>query len=380
MKLSIKQKTLFLWLVSVISGSISLCGMVLLNATGDPDSLIRFIKIYQAVRSEYFLSVNDTQLLEGASRGMVASLEDPYSQFLSTTDFEKLEEQTNGEYGGIGVIIGTDNNEDVHILSIFPQSAAEKAGLLPGDIIVAVDNVLTSSMDINKTANCIRGHSGTEVTLTILRNEETQQVSLIRSNITLPTVDGQMLTEDTGYIRIYSFTSHTPDEFREQYDLFLEKGMAKLVLDLRMNPGGLIDAVVAVADHFLSGGPIVSYQEKNGAMRNYVIQGTRNVLPMAVLIDRNSASAAEILAGAIQDKKEGVIVGERSFGKGTVQIVHSLQEGGALKLSVAQYLTAAGRQIDKIGIEPDIPIDQTGRMWEPLTDNVLQAAIQAVNE
>lgn len=152
--------------------------------------------------------------------------------------------------------------------------------------------------------------------------------------------------------------------------------MDRLILDLRMNPGGLIDSVVAVADQILSGGPVVSYQEKNGNTRVFSIKGTDDPLPLVVLMDRNSASASEILAGAVQDKKAGTVMGERSYGKGTVQVIHPMDGREALKLSVAQYLTAAGRRIDKIGIEPDIPVTQTGRLFDPGADSVLQEAIR----
>lgn len=181
----------------------------------------------------------------------------------------------------------------------------------------------------------------------------------------LPTVQSYMADDGIGYIHIYSFSSHTAEEFRTQYEKPWEAGMDRLILDLRMNPGGLIDSVVAVADQILSGGPVVSYQEKNGNTQVFSIKGTDDPLPLVVLMDRNSASASEILAGAVQDKKAGTVMGERSYGKGTVQVIHPMDGREALKLSVAQYLTAAGRRIDKIGIEPDIPVTQTGRLFDP---------------
>lgn len=378
MKISIKKKILLLWSLSILSGATALNGLLLLTVTEDPEALFRLVSVYRTIQREYFHHVSDGQLFEGASRGMVEALEDPYSQFLAGRDFEKLQEQTSGEYGGIGVVIGTNDGTNMYILSVFPGSAAENAGLLPGDQVVAVNGRDTLSMDLVTAADTIRGRSGTDVEMTILRQDTEHHVVVTRSNICLPTVDGRMVTDSIGYIHIYSFATHTPDEFKTQYEQLLRQGMAKLLLDVRMNPGGLIDSVVAVAGQILSGGPIVSYQEKNGPLQSFSVPGTSTPLPMAVLIDRNSASASEILAGAIQDRGAGILVGERTFGKGTVQIVQPMDGGEALKLSVAQYLTAAGRRIDKIGIQPDVPVFQTGRIFDPASDNVWQTAIEVL--
>lgn len=376
MKLSIKKKMLILWLISVSAGSISLTGLLLLTATGDPAALLRLMRTYKTIHQEYFLGVSDTDLLNGAAQGMVDALGDPYSNFLTGDAFDSLMEQTNGEYGGIGVVIGSDGEAHTYVLSVFPGSTAEAAGLLPGDEILMVDDAPVSAADLESTAKKIRGLSGTEVTLSVLRDETEKNVTVSRSNVSLPTVQSYMADDGIGYIHIYSFSSHTAEEFRTQYEKLREAGMDRLILDLRMNPGGLIDSVVAVADQILSGGPVVSYQEKNGNTQVFSIKGTDDPLSLVVLMDRNSASASEILAGAVQDKKAGTVMGERSYGKGTVQVIHPMDGREALKLSVAQYLTAAGRRIDKIGIEPDIPVTQTGRLFDPGADSVLQEAIR----
>lgn len=185
-----------------------------------------------------------------------------------------------------------------------------------------------------------------------------------------------MAEGDIGYIHIYSFASHTADEFRKTYETLAAQGMKKMIIDLRMNPGGMIDSVTAVADQILTAGTVVSYQVKSGKTENFQIKGIEKPLPMVVLIDKDSASASEILAGAVQDKKEGIIIGERSFGKGTVQVVHPVADREVLKISVAQYLTASGRKIDKVGIEPDKMVSQTGRVFDPSSDNVYQSAVR----
>lgn len=367
---------LILWLISVSTGSISLTGLLLLTATGDPAALLRLMRTYKTIHQEYFLGVSDTELLNGAAQGMVDALGDPYSNFLTGDAFDSLMEQTNGEYGGIGVVIGSDGEAHTYVLSVFPGSTAEAAGLLPGDEILMVDDAPVSAADLESTAKKIRGLSGTEVTLSVLHDETEKNITVSRSDVNLPTVQSYMTDDGIGYIHIYSFSSHTAEEFRTQYEKLREAGMDRLILDLRMNPGGLIDSVVAVADQILSGGPVVSYQEKNGNTQFFSIKGTDDPLPLVVLMDRNSASASEILAGAVQDKKAGTVMGERSYGKGTVQVIHPMDGREALKLSVAQYLTAAGRRIDKIGIEPDIPVTQTGRLFDPVADSVLQEAIR----
>lgn len=378
MKLTLRQKAAVLWCTSVVAGSLSLSGLTLLLATDDPEALLRAVQTYRAIHREYFRSVSDTELLNGAAEGMVASLGDPYSQLLRDDAYDSLMEQTSGEYGGIGVVIGADIHGDFYILSVFPGSAAETAGLRPGDQVLAIDGADAAGMDLTTAAEAIRGVSGTEVALSVLREGTALPFTVTRSNVTLPTVQSDLLEDGIGYIHIYTFASHTPEEFRKQYEDLTRKGMEKLVLDLRMNPGGLIDSVVAVADQILSEGPVVSYQEKGGAEQKYTVKGTENPLPLVVLIDGRSASASEILAGAVQDRKAGIVMGERSFGKGTVQVIHPMENREALKLSVAQYLTAAGRKIDQIGIQPDIAVLQTGRIFDPSTDNVLQTAVETL--
>lgn len=378
MKLSIKKKMLLLWVTSVVAGSVSLSGLALLMATDDPATLLRLIQTYRSIHQEYFRSVSDTELLSGAAGGMVAALGDPYSQFLSGDSYDSLMEQTNGEYGGIGVVIGADHDGYIYVLSVFPGSAAEIAGLLPGDEILAINGASVDTMDITDAAGRIRGKSGTSVEITVFRSEEEKTFQVERSNVSLPTVSSTMAADGIGYIHIYSFASHTPDEFRSQYEALADKGMEKLIIDLRMNPGGLIDAVVAVADQILTAGPVVSYQEKNGNRQEFSVSGTDHPIPLAVLIDRNSASASEILAGAVQDRGAGLVIGERSFGKGTVQVIHPMENNEALKLSVAQYLTATGRHIDKIGIQPNLAVMQSGLLFDPASDSVLHAAIEVL--
>lgn len=236
------------------------------------------------------------------------------------------------------------------------------------------------SWDLPAQPRAVRGENGTEVTLALSRNGEPITIQVTRSNVSLPTVLGRMVKENIGYIHIFSFSKHTPDEFKKQLAALKDQGCEKLIIDLRMNPGGMIDSVVAVADQILTGGTVVSYHTRHHGSENFTIKGIEKPMPMVILIDKNSASASEILAGAVQDKKEGTIMGETSFGKGTVQAVYPDGSHEALKISIAEYRTAAGRVIDKKGIIPDIPVKQTGRLFSLTSDNVLQNAIDVLME
>ncbi len=379
MKFSFTKKECLLWCVSVVSGAVSLSGAALLAATDDPAALMRLIGTYRLIHGEYFRPVSDTELLDGASAGMVHALGDPYSTLITGDSYDDFMTQTSGEYGGIGVVIGVDQENSLRVLAVFPDSPAKQAGILPGDVVTAIDGKPAGDETIDDAAEHIRGKAGTEVHVTVMRNGEAMRFAVTRSNITMPTVEGHMAEGDIGYIHIYSFASHTADEFRKTYETLAAQGMKKMIIDLRMNPGGMIDSVTAVADQILTAGTVVSYQVKSGETENFQIKGIEKPLPMVVLIDKDSASASEILAGAVQDKKEGIIMGERSFGKGTVQVVHPVADREVLKISVAQYLTASGRKIDKVGIEPDKAVPQTGRIFDPSSDNVYQSAVRELS-
>lgn len=376
MKFSFTKKECLLWCVSVVSGAVSLSGAALLAATDDPAALVRLIGTYHLIHGEYFRPVSDTELLDGASAGMVHALGDPYSTLITGDSYDDFMTQTSGEYGGIGVVIGLDQEDALRVLAVFPDSPAKKAGLQPGDVVISIDGKKAGDGTIDDAAEHIRGKAGTPVEVTVLRGGEEKTFAVTRSNITMPTVEGHIAEGDIGYIHIYSFASHTADEFRKTYEELTARGMKKMIIDLRMNPGGMIDSVTAVADQILTAGTVVSYQVKSGGTESFQIKGVEKPLPMVILIDKDSASASEILAGAVQDKKEGIIMGENSFGKGTVQVVHPVADREVLKISVAQYLTASGRKIDKVGIAPDIAVPQTGRIFDSSSDNVYHAAVK----
>ena len=363
---------------TALLSSAALFGGVYWLTGGHPGGFYHFLHSYRIVKDNYFRPIDENALWQGASKGMLASLEDPYSTVLASDTFNSFMETTNGEYGGIGVVMGLDGNGSIRIFNVFEGSAAEKAGIQSGDTILSVDGTSVDELGLTGTAQAVRGENGTEVNLAISRNGKPLTFTVNRSNVSLPTVLSRMVEGNIGYIHIFTFSRHTPDEFKKQLSTLKDQGCEKLIIDLRMNPGGMIDSVVAVADQILTGGTVVSYHTMHQGTENFTIKGIDNPMPMAVLIDKNSASASEILAGAVQDKKEGTIIGETSYGKGTVQAVYPDGNREALKISIAEYRTAAGRIIDKKGIVPDIPVEQTGHPFSFSSDNVLQKAVDVL--
>lgn len=365
-----------LWIVSNLVGAMAIIGLFLFTFFDSPKAFLQFLHDYQIIRTRYFRPVSDETLFQGAVKGMASSLGDPYSLYLTGDVYKSFMEQTTAAFGGVGIIIGEDKQGDFYILAVFKKGAAHDAGIQPGGKLVAVDGKKLHGMEPMLAANLVRGKVGTAVTLTIEENGKVKDYKMHRSDVVLPTVSDQMVSGDIGYIHIYTFATHTGEEFKEALRDVKAKGARKLIIDVRMNPGGLITSVVDVVDQILTRGPVVSYQAKNGTKQTFDIDGISKPMPMVILIDRNSASASEILAGAVQDKKEGIVMGEKSFGKGTIQSVEELSDGTALKISIAQYLTAGGRKIDKIGIKPDIAVQQTGTPFDMNSDSVLQAAIR----
>ena len=365
-----------LWIVSSLVGAMAIIGLFLFTFFDSPKAFLQFLHDYQIIRTRYFRPVSDETLFQGAVKGMASSLGDPYSLYLTGDVYKSFMEQTTAAFGGVGIIIGENKQGDFYILAVFKKGAAHDAGIQPGGKLVAVDGKKLHGMEPMLAANLVRGKVGTAVTLTIEENGKVKDYKMHRSDVVLPTVSDQMVSGDIGYIHIYTFATHTGEEFKEALRDVKAKGARKLIIDVRMNPGGLITSVVDVADQILTRGPVVSYQAKNGTKQTFDIDGISKPMPMVILIDRNSASASEILAGAVQDKKEGIVMGEKSFGKGTIQSVEELSDGTALKISIAQYLTAGGRKIDKIGIKPDIAVQQTGTPFDMNSDSVLQAAIR----
>ncbi len=305
------------------------------------------------VKEDFYQEVNNDKLVTGAIKGMFDGLDDPYSQYYTKEEFNKLMEQTSGSFVGIGVFI-SPNSDDEHITIIAPieGSPAEKVGIKPGDKILKVDDKVVTAKDSDKAIGMIKGKEGTEVKLTIKRNEEIFDVNVKRETIVTKTVEAKMLEDKIGYIKITSFSEHTYKEFKSGLDKV--KGMEGLVIDLRDNPGGLLNVCQEIADELIGEGTIV-YTKDNKGNTEYLKSNSDKVgVPIAVLTNEGSASASEILTGAIIDNKEGISVGTTTFGKGLVQSVRKLKDGTGYKLTTAQYFTPSGDYINKKGINPTI--------------------------
>lgn len=353
-------KTIIAVLLIAIISSISTLGLIYyalgFNEQGF-SNLMRFITAYRFIETKYVNDTDDVKLIDGAIDGMVKSLNDPHSNYLSPKMYKTLMEQTEGSFAGIGVVMGMDNEQKIHIVGIMENSPGQKAGLQEGDEILAVDGVPVTQMAFDEVAAHVRGQAGTDVVLTIMRDNTNQDITITRDNIKLKTVGHKMLDNNIGYIQIVSFSEDTANEFNEAYNDLKNQGMKALVLDLRNNPGGLLTTCVEIAKKLVPKGEIVSIVDKQGNKETYSSSLEAPEYPLAVLINKNSASASEILSGAIQDTKAGTIIGNTSYGKGSVQTILPMFENDAVKLTIAKYYTPSGRSIDGTGITPDIEIN-----------------------
>ena len=323
------------------------------------DDVLRFFGVMKFIQARYVNAPNTTALIDGAIDGMVASLDDPHSVYMPPSMFKELRQHTEGSFGGIGVTMGFKDNV-VRIISVLEGTPGETAGLRAGDEILAVDGTPTSALQNEEVALRIRGEAGTQVVLRILRDGTEQDYTITRDVIQVPSVRGVMVEGTTmGYIRIGSFAEHTGDEFTSEMNRLAGSGMTSLIIDLRSNPGGLITSCVAVAEQVVPAGTIVSVIDRDGGEEVYRSSLAARKYPIVVLIDENSASASEILAGALQDTGAGTIIGTTSYGKGPVQAVLPLFHEDGLKLTIAKYVTPNGRSIDGTGITPDIVIERS---------------------
>jgi len=311
---------------------------------------------------------------------MVAAWGDPYSRFVDPDELKQEEIDIEGEYGGLGLYIGSRDGK-ILVVSPIEGTPADKAGLQPMDEIVKVDDDVVLGWNINDVVEKLRGKPGTKVTVWVRRegNDELLRFDMTRELIKIDSVNQKRLTNDVAYIRITHFTQKTAEEMRKALNTAGETKAKGLVLDLRNNPGGLLDASVAVADYFLDGGEVVSIKGRvEKANEVYEAKpGTLFAGPVSVLINEGSASASEIVAGALKDRGRAVLVGEKSFGKGSVQTLFKLPDGSGLFVTIAKYYTPSGVTIDGVGIKPDIEVK--GKYTGNLKDDVqLQRALKEV--
>lgn len=354
-----KKKIIAACLAAFLAGGAAAIGGVCYLAGFGAESLgdlARFLGARRFIESRYVGDVDDGKLMDGAISGMVQALGDPHSIYLDPEMYGQLMDQTEGSFGGIGVYMGFKDG-GVQIVSVMEGTPGEAAGLRAGDEIIAVDGTPVTEYQPEEVAMHIRGEIGTDVTLTVRRaGEADKDYQITRASIEMKTVAGRMLEDGMGYIRIGNFSEHTGREFASVLQDLEGQGMNGLILDLRENPGGLIKSCVEVANHVVPKGTVVSVIDKNGKKETYESELAESKYPIVVLIDGNSASASEILAGALQDTGAATLVGTKSYGKGSVQVVVPMHHDDALKLTIAKYYTPSGRCIDGLGIEPDVEI------------------------
>lgn len=328
-------------------------------------NLARFVGAMNFIETHYVQEVDEDKLVDGAISGMVRSLGDPHSIYLEPRLYSQLKADTTGSFGGIGVYMGF-REDGVYVLGVIPESPGEKAGLKAGDVILAVNSQSTSEIEPSEVALKIRGEVGSTVSLLIHREgEEDKTYEITRDVIKVQTVAEKMLDDRLGYIRISSFSENTGKEFKTALKNLESQGMRGVILDLRQNPGGVITSCVEIANEIVPAGPIVSVIQRNGEKEVYMSNLDHPKFPIVVLLDQNSASASELLSGALQDTKAAVVVGTKSYGKGSVQTVIPMFQDDGLKLTIAKYYTPNGRSIDGIGIEPDVEV----KLDAPLTIN-----------
>jgi carboxyl-terminal processing protease len=358
------------------------------NVSLSDDSLVdsRVLKKIESLESTihdrfYLSEVTDEELEEGIYRGLLEALDDPYSEYYTAEELTALMDQTEGVYYGIGAYVGLDSETSLPKISGTIEGApAEEAGLRPDDLIYKIDDESTYGLSLTDAVALIKGPEGTEVTLTIIREGESDylEISIPRRKVESPTVEFEMLEDNIAYIQITEFDDVTVDQFADALATAKGSGMEGLILDLRGNPGGSLSAVVDIAGMMLPEGLVVYTEDKEGNRSEYRSDGTHELqVPLVVLVDGNSASASEILAGAIQDYELGTLVGTTTFGKGIVQQIIALDDGSAIKLTISSYFTPNGRNIHGTGIEPDVVCEFDGETYystEDHYDNQLEKA------
>lgn len=354
------------------------------------EKILQKMKKIEALIDHYYLKeVDEEAIADGVYKGMLQSLGDPYSTYYTKDEYKALMESTSGVYCGIGATVTQDVTTGIiSIVKPFVTGPAYKAGILPGDIIYKVAGKEVTGFDLTEVVSRIKGEEGTKVDITIIREGETEplEFSIPRKIVEVPTISYEMLDGNIGYIEVTEFDEVTAQQFRKAIDELDKQGQKGLIVDIRNNPGGLLDTVVDMLDRMLPKGLIVYTEDKYGHREEKKSDGKEEFnKPLAVLINGHSASASEIFAGAIQDYKKGTIVGTTSFGKGIVQSIIPLQDGTAIKVTVSKYFTPKGQDIHGVGIKPDVTVELDKELKKKVVikkeeDNQLQKAIEIIKK
>ncbi len=340
---------------------------------------------YKKIIDQYFLGeIDEEKLKEGAIKGYVEGLDDPYTEYISKEDMKDYLEDTMGNFVGIGIYMvkNTDNNK-VQVLAPIKNSPAEKAGILPGDLILTVDGITYTGDDMSVVSTKIKGEEGTTVKIEVLRENETKSFELKRENIKVNPVEGKVLTKQIGYIEFSSFDEGTAQDFKAKYEELQKQGIQSLIIDLRNNGGGIVDEALEIADYIANKEDVLLYEvDKNNKEKVKKSENDPIInLPVVILTNENTASSSEILAGALKDLGKARTCGTKTYGKGVIQQLLTLPDGSGLKITSEKYLTPNKTEINKIGIEPDEKVELPGTvknvlLVEEKDDTQLQKAIE----
>lgn len=364
--MNIRKKFMVLALVGLIVGckstdkSITLTGKEYDQYIEDQKKLEKLSYLQNAIERDFLYEVDQENIEEGIYKGLFAALDDPYSVYYNDSEFQKLLEDNAGEFGGIGIVITAESEEFITVVSPITGTPGERGGIQPGDKIIAINDTVYFGSDLEEAVETMRGEPGTDVSITIRREAVNAQgfedidMTITREIIRVESVASQEIGDYT-YISLYSFDENTASDFESIIKEAAQTSQGA-VIDLRNNPGGLLSSVVEISDLLLPEGDIVSTVDKAGKKEVQSSDGSMVDIPLVVLINEGSASASEILAGALQDHGRAEIIGTQSFGKGIVQKIYPLSEGG-YKLTVSEYYTAKGNKIHDVGVTPDIVLD-----------------------
>lgn len=336
-------------------------------------------EVYDKLRAQYNGKLDEDKLLDGLKSGLVGASGDPYTVYLDAKSAKEFEESLNGEFDGIGAEIATKENQ-LQVVAPLPDTPAEKAGLRPGDPIIAINGKDTAGMTTELAVSKIRGKKGTTVKITIVRDDKPKELEITRSRIVVEDASGEILANDIGYIELRTFGDSSGAQVKRIAEGFASKGIKKVILDMRNNSGGLLNQAVDVSSIWLNGEVVVEERGLNSdkeilrADRDGVLRGTQ----LVILINGGSASASEIVAGALHDHGVAKLIGEKTFGKGSVQTLEDLPNGGQLKITIARWFTPKGVNINKDGIKPDQKVELTDDDFDKDRDPQLDAAKKAL--
>ena len=356
-----------------------------LFSNSSSDDIANSIEKYKKIIDKYYLGkVDEEKLKEGAIKGYIEGLNDPYTEYISKDEMKNYMEDTMGNFVGIGIYMVKDTeNNKIQVLAPIKNSPAKKAGILPGDYIIAVDGIQCTGDDFSTISNKIKGEEGSSVKLDIQREDETLSFEIKRENIKVNPVESKLLENNIGYIEFSSFDDGTAEDFKSKYEELEQQGITSLIIDLRNNGGGIVDEALKIADYIADKGSVLLYEvDKNN---NEEVEKSENDpiinMPIVILTNENTASSSEILAGALKDLGKAKIVGTKTYGKGVIQEVISLSDGSGLKITTKKYLTPNRTEINGVGIEPDETVELPDTVTSVLNvneeeDTQLQKAIE----